>query len=366
MTPQFDAVIAGNICLDIIPSFNPDSRNQLATLFAPGHLTTVGKAQFSSGGCVANTGIALHKLGIRTKFMGKIGDDFFGGVLTNILAASCEELLSGMVTDSTSDTSYTVILNPPGIDRIFFHNPGANDTFSVNDVDLNLISQAKLFHFGYPPLMKRMFIDDGKELIRLFSSVRKLGVTTSLDMSLPDPSSDSGKVNWKTVLRSLLPHVDIFLPSIDEILFMLMPEKFTGSPGIISADLLSLLSKQIIEMGAKIVGIKLGNQGFYIRTSPSLDSLGRASPSNLTEWTDKEFHVPCFKVDVAGTTGAGDTTIAGFLAALLKGLSIEECATMAVAVGACCVEAPDATSGILGWEETRKRIDKGWAGMKND
>ncbi len=63
---------------------------------------------------------------------------------------------------------------------------------------------------------------------------------------------------------------------------------------------------------------------------------------------------------VAGTTGAGDATIAGFLASISRGGSAEEALTMAVAVGACCVEEPDATSGIRPWDETIERVRAGW------
>ena len=61
-----------------------------------------------------------------------------------------------------------------------------------------------------------------------------------------------------------------------------------------------------------------------------------------------------------GTVGAGDATIAGFLAGLLKGETIEGALTAGVAVGACCVETPDATSGIRPWETTQARIASGW------
>jgi len=43
-----------------------------------------------------------------------------------------------------------------------------------------------------------------------------------------------------------------------------------------------------------------------------------------------------------------------------RGLSAEQALTNAVAVGACCVEAPDATSGVRSWEETISRIRTGW------
>jgi sugar/nucleoside kinase (ribokinase family) len=71
---------------------------------------------------------------------------------------------------------------------------------------------------------------------------------------------------------------------------------------------------------------------------------------------------PCFEADrVAGTTGAGDCTIAGFLAGLLRGEGPAEAATSATAVGASSVEAADATGGIPPWPEVAARLRAGWA-----
>ena len=52
--------------------------------------------------------------------------------------------------------------------------------------------------------------------IKIFKRVKELGVTTSLDMSLPNASSESGKVNWGKILKELLPYVDIYIPSVEE------------------------------------------------------------------------------------------------------------------------------------------------------
>jgi len=77
-------------------------------------------------------------------------------------------------------------------------------------------------------------------------------------------------------------------------------------------------------------------------------------------WADRELWAPCFQVDVVGTTGAGDATVAGFLGGLLRDLAPEDVVTAAVAVGACNVEASDALSGIRPWEETMARVRAGW------
>lgn len=58
--------------------------------------------------------------------------------------------------------------------------------------------------------------------------------------------------------------------------------------------------------------------------------------------------------------GAGDASVAGFLAAVLHGLPPVDALLTAVGVGASSVEAPDSLSGVRDWEETRARIESRW------
>ena len=217
MTEVWDAVVAGHICLDIIPDFSSVGQVPLSALLRPGKLVEVGDATLSTGGAVANTGLALNILGVRTQLMGKVGDDALGRVVRDIVSGRDPRLADGMVVDATAGTSYTVIISPPGVDRIFFHSPGANNTFGPGDVRYDIVEQVRLFHFGYPPLMRRTYRHEGSELVEIFRRVRALGVTTSLDMALPDPASDAGHADWPAILRNVLPFVDVFLPSIEEI-----------------------------------------------------------------------------------------------------------------------------------------------------
>jgi sugar/nucleoside kinase (ribokinase family) len=107
----------------------------------------------------------------------------------------------------------------------------------------------------------------------------------------------------------------------------------------------------------------LSDRGLYLRAAPAdvLQRLGRASPTDLARWANFENWLPCFQVDVVGTTGSGDSTIAGFLAALLRNMSPAEAMNVALGVGACNVEAADALGGIRSWDETLHRINAGWA-----
>lgn len=377
MPETFDAVVAGHLCLDVIPDLSGTSQDRFGQVFSPGRLSVVGPATFCTGGPVSNTGLALTKLGIQTQLMGKVGDDVLGQAVREIVSSYGPHLADGMVVDKSANTSYTIVLSPPGVDRFFLHHPGANDTFSAGDVRYDLLSEARLFHFGYPPIMKLMFENDGAHLVKIFRRARETGVTTSLDMALPDPSSAAGWADWVTILKATLPDVDVFLPSIEEILYMLRratyDELYRAANGpnflpLITPQLLSDMSYELLEMGAKIVALKLGDCGLYLRTAglSSIETLGRARPSDPAAWADKELWAPCFQVDVVGTAGSGDATIAGFLSALLRDMSPEAAVTAAVAVGACNVEAADTLSGVRPWDETMRRVASGWARHKLD
>lgn len=361
----FHAIVAGHLCLDIIPQI-PAGQGGLAALLTPGRLSTVGPAVLSTGGPVSNTGLALHKLGIATRLMGKVGDDLFGLAIRRIVEGFGPGLADGMIVDPAVTSSYTVVVNVPGVDRIFLHHTGANDTFTAADVRYSLAEQARLFHFGYPPLMRAMYQDAGRELVALFRRVKATGCTTSLDLALPDPASPAGQADWAAILRAALPAVDICAPSLEELLYMLRREAYEAARVAgtlpVTPAVLDDLAGQLLTWGARIVLLKLGDQGAYLRTAgrPALAELGRAKPADLDTWAGRELWAPCFQANLVGTTGSGDATIAGFLTALLRDLGPEDALIAAVAVGACNVEAADALSGLRTWEETQARIAAGW------
>ena len=118
-------------------------------------------------GAVSNTGLVLNKLGIRTQLMGKVGNDLFGQAVRQIVASYGADLAGGMLVDDRASTSYTVIINLPEVDRIFLHCPGANDTFCADDVRYDLLAGPRLFHFGYPPIMRQMYTQGGLQLAEI-------------------------------------------------------------------------------------------------------------------------------------------------------------------------------------------------------
>ncbi|MGI4791328.1 MAG: carbohydrate kinase family protein [Janthinobacterium lividum] len=360
-----EAVVAGHICLDLIPTLLGRKIE-----FLPGKLVEAGAVVTATGGAVSNTGLSLHRLGITTRLMGKIGDDLFGSAVRQIIASHGQGLADGMVVSPGEATSYSIILSPPGSDRMFLHATGCNATFNENDIDYNAVAAARLFHFGYPPLMEQTFTQGGSTLVSIFQNAKAAGVTTSLDFSMPDRSGPAGQVDWRALLKKTLPFVDVCVPSIEELLLMLRPEEYQRLSAVVGEELIDLVSpalmtslgNELLSLGAKICMIKAGHRGVYLRTASEvcLSKMGRAKPVSLAAWADRELWAPCFLVDVIGTTGSGDATIAGFLMGLLREMSPYQCMTAACAVGGCNVEAADALGGVLSWEATSARIENGW------
>ena len=360
-------VVAGHICLDITPTFNREDTRKINELFVPGKLINVKNAVISTGGPVSNTGLALIKLGISTALTGKVGSDVFGKIVLDLLKE--RGINSGMTVSEADTTSYTVILCPPGYDRIFLHNTGANDTFTSDDLDESVLKECSLFHFGYPPLMKRIYEDDGVELEKIFKKAKSYGATTSLDMSLPDVNSASGRVNWDSVLKRVLPYVDIYIPSVEETMFMIRRDEYDrinnkqGGKDILdgmSIDDIPRLTEILLGYGPKIVVLKCGYKGYSIKTASreKLETLSGARPGDLDNWANREIHTESYNVkDIASASGSGDSSIAGFYTAFLRGYSIEDSIKIACVVGAQNIRVYDAVSGIKDWEETIEQFN---------
>lgn len=344
-------IVAGHICLDITPVFLSEKKRDLWKVLVPGKLVEMKDVSISTGGAVANTGLALKILGADAELMGKIGDDEFGQIVLRKLEKYGAE--GGMIVAQDSSTSYSVVIAPPGTDRIFLHNPGANNTFSIRDLDFERIGRADWFHFGYPTIMHHMYERDGEELAEMFRKVKAAGLTTSLDMAAIDPDTEAGRANWGKILERVLPYVDYFVPSVEELCFMADRQRYEEwmqrADGRDVTTILKVeedirpLAEQVLQMGTGNLLLKCGVPGMYFRNR------------------EKEIFEKSYKpAKVLSGTGAGDTSIAAFIKAVMDGRTIEDCLHLAAATGASCVEAYDALSGLRSLEELEKKIAEGW------
>lgn len=333
-------ICVGHVCLDITPVFDADhSSTDLENILVPGRLTKIGNAVIHTGGSVSNTGLAMKVLGANVSLLGKVGDDAFGRIISDIFA---EYGASGLIVDSDSSTSYSVVLAVPGSDRIILHNSGANDCFYSKDIPDEAFDRVSLMHFGYPPLMKSVYDNGAHELVELFKRAKNHGVLTSLDMAMTDAGAENSKIDWRRILKSVLPFVDYYVPSFEETASMLGYSGYSMDRLDFERDVRPLAG-ELRDMGASVVMIKCGAAGLYC-----------ASDSG-------EIIQPAYSVEkVRSAIGAGDTCIAAFLLAVLSGKSLEDSVRLAAAEGACCVTTYDALSGLLPLDELENRIASGW------
>ena len=372
ITMKKRAIVAGHVCVDITPAITGKTCQKLTEVLSPGKLVQVGDVTVSTGGAVANTGLAMKILGADVSLMGKLGADAFGQMVLNIMKEY--DAADGMVVDPEAASSYTVVVAVPGIDRVFLHNPGANNCFYASDVSEEALAKADHFHFGYPTIMESMFINEGQEMVTLMQKVKAAGLTTSLDLSAVDSETPAGKADWESILKKTLPYVDFFVPSAEELCYMLDKEKMQAWEKLaevsgkditevidIQKDIKPLAEK-CLSYGARIVVIKCGAAGMYY-CSGTKEQLQYLENHDLKveDWAGREGFEPSYVPErVLSGTGAGDTSIAAFLTAMLEGYDFEQAMHLATATGALCVAQYDSLSGILPREEIKKKLESGW------
>ena len=233
------------------------TRAERAGRLEPGRLNVVGPALISAGGSVFNTGVALHRLGVPVRLVAKVGADLFGKAVLDALAGLPGEPSCEIAVADGEVTSYTIAISPPGVDRTFLYCAGANRSFRADDVSDRALAGARVFHFGYPPLMREMYADGGAQLRRLFERAHAAGPATSLDLCGVDPHSEAGQIDWQPVLANALPFVDVFAPSVEELLFMLdrpahrAMQESGGIAAFVDASLLAEFGERMIGLGSR-------------------------------------------------------------------------------------------------------------------
>ena len=172
---------------------------------------------------------------------------------------------------------------------------------------------------------------------------------------------------WREILAGVLPYVDFFVPSFEELCYMLDRPRYdelsarggdiTEQEGIL--DLADGLARTCLEMGCGAALIKCGLSGMAWRTGSRerFARVGERLKVNADAWADRAGRQPCFPAEtVRSATGAGDVSIAAYLTALMNGEGPADCAKLAAAEGCASVSSYDALGGVLPLEELKKRI----------
>jgi sugar/nucleoside kinase (ribokinase family) len=301
------ALVGGHVCVDLIPRLTSLPRS------APGDLEQVGPLAVSAGGCVSNTGGALAALGAPVQVVGDAGDDALGPTLVGLLAAR------GVGTDRIRllpgrSTSYTIVVQPDGRDRSFWHHVGANAEFDGAAIDME---SADLLHLGYPTLLPALAADTGAGLEALLRRARAAGLTTSLDLAVLDPDCPAAAENWPALLERVLPHVDIVTPSVDDVRSTLDPTARS------EPDDLRRVARLLVEMGVAVAMVTGGSVGAHLCTAGPDRLAAAGAAMNPDQWSHCDRSAAAPDVPVRTTVGTGDAATAGLLFGLLAGLDPE-------------------------------------------
>ena len=286
---------------------------------AAGMLQHVNSITVHNGGNAMTAAINLHKMGVDSKMVGKVGADMFGAFLRERLQNAGVDTRA-LKTDNEVQTSASIVTLDTTGERSFLHCVGTNAVFSIDDIDFDVIDECDLVFVTGTYLMDRF---DGAETAAFLKKCKEMGKTTFLDVCW------DAKGRWSALLDEAMPYIDYFMPSIDEAVEI---------AGLTDRDP-DPIADVFMAKGAKNVVIKVGKKGAYLRLAGQ----------------DKGTLYPTLSgVKVVDTTGAGDSFCSGFLAAFARDQKPEECVEFANAVGSLCVTARGATTGIRTYEETLK------------
>ena len=135
MEKIYDVTALGEMLIDFAVNGESEQGNQLF--------------EACPGGAPCNVLAMLNKLGRKTAFIGKVGDDQFGKLLRDTITNIGIEA-KGLVMDQDIHTTLAFVHTFPDGDRefSFYRKPGADMMLKEEEVDYDLIRQSKVFHFG--------------------------------------------------------------------------------------------------------------------------------------------------------------------------------------------------------------------------
>jgi len=246
----------------------------------------------STGGCSANFAKAAALLGMDTRFIGKLGNDFFGGFVKKNLSA-IPNLDMRFVKGGR--TGATIAVAFKDFTRSFLTFPGANSQLCMKDIDLGLI-RGRYLHVA-------SFFLQGlrKDTKKLLDYAHERGMTVSFDTGFDPRGWSRADVS---LVRKTLADVDIFFPNLAEA---------RAITGLVDLD---ELCDSLMDMGPGVVALKMGKEGSYVCACRN------------------RIKFPAYKVKVVDTTGAGDVFDAAFVYGHSKGWNMRDIGRFAGAAAA--------------------------------
>ena len=262
MDKQYDVVALGELLIDFTENGLSGQGNPLL--------------EANPGGAPCNVLAMLNKLGKKTAFIGKVGNDQFGKMLKEVVEESGTDV-SALAMDDQVHTTLAFVHTFPDGDRefSFYRNPGADMMLTKEEVDPELIKKARIFHFG---TLSSTHAGVRKATRYAIDVAKENGLLVSFDPNLREPLWDSLDQAKEEILYGMS-KCDILKISDNEMEFM------TGTTDYNKG--VEMLREQF---DIPLICVTLGKEGsraFY------KDMIVEAAPF--------------VREDTIETTGAGDT-----------------------------------------------------------
>lgn len=270
---MYDVVALGELLIDFIQNGSSADKNPVF--------------EANPGGAPCNVLALLARLGYRTAFIGKVGEDYFGHMLRKAIRETgiSDE---GLMCDRNVNTTLALVHTLADGDRdfSFYRKPGADIMLTENEVDKGLIEKCRIFHFGSLSLTDEPAAAATKMAV---AHAKKAGKLISFDPNFREPLWGS-KDRAKEAVWYGIGECDILKIADNEIKWLTETENY--DEGV----------KKIRERSnAKLINVTLGKEG----------SLAYCS-------NRKVYAKPFLNDRTVDTTGAGDTFCAGVLSFVLE------------------------------------------------
>ena len=288
--------------------------------------------QKSPGGAPANVAVALAKLGAKSSFLGKVGDDVLGEFLRETLMKHGVDTTHMSLTNEARTGVVFVTLDKTGERNFSFYiNPSADRFLAKDELDESLFAENRVLHFGSISMISEPSKSATKEAVRL---AKKNKMIVSYDPNLRLGLWSSEELARETIL-SMLAEADIVKISEEELEFL------TGEKEL-EAGIVKLASYQV-----PVLLITCGHLGSYVHLQ------------------GETIHIPAMKVQTVDTTGAGDAFVSGVVYQLneedrmIEELSIDrwkEIIRFASVSGALAASTRGAMTALPTLEEVKKHL----------
>ena len=248
---MYDVVALGELLIDFTESGKSEQGNQLL--------------EVNPGGAPCNVLAMLNQLGKRTAFIGKVGRDMFGNLLKHTLdevGISSENLI--MDEEVRTTLAFVHTLSDGDREFSFYRNPGADMMLREEEINPEVISGAKIFHFGTLSMTHEGVRRTTKKAV---SVAKKSGVLISFDPNLREPLWESLELA-KEQMEYGFRQCDILKISDNEIQFVTGKEDFDEGIAVLQEKYqipLILLTKGKDGSCAYYKGMRVEKEGFCVQ-----------------------------------------------------------------------------------------------------